>query len=779
MAAASIAELPETVERRLLTWLREPELLKVAQLGHRGLCRTAREDVIWQSHYDKRLRTKDSSSDNPELQNLTLFERLIRGRHLEAFRKPPAASHAMPVPAVVTHCLPTARSSGAELVFISLNTASRVTLHGRDGQELASELMGQDQQLLLPPAAEVPTEEPEIGSELVSALVDSEAPTPTAAAANVGKERKQKPKGKRSQGGCQSSPSFSPQAASPPSTPSLQPLALPISMEITKQGALAVDTRMPSGAGPAELLNAFRVDKWGDVYRKAFLSKLSLSAPKGAPSNVLNEGIVAPESPLGQAAEEVLCCSNFGDGAYIVAGTSTNGTYLWDVREVSGTAIQCQTEHRQAARKQGKPCLTCGQLGHWASTCPLAASSKKKKKPSRYGIERSAADEEQKPQDAVPAVFAKDIGPVTSVAGLTLAHRGLLVVCSASACRIVCDIGSAGSEIEAATNWTRIQSAEVPPHISSVMEIVHPLTSMRVYADNSDRVHCWLATEQGLLVAGALSPSSPGKEPSEKMGLDPAIKTFSHGVSATLLLQRPAGLLCGTDAGRIVHWHLGKAERSTSVGFVTSSSSTATSSSKSTVRITCLSHDPRLPIVLSGGADGSVKIWDFTSLTCIRTLPFFGQGPVACVAVLVHAPARGLVACLAGQAPRLQVAWFGENWAVKGSQGQVGEAGAAGRQYAENPGKASTCEDWRGVRPNSRKTDLGYGGGDYQHRGAQRKERRDLGARVKREVWQPTAETRGSGAYAALAQAQASGRYEQYDEYEDYDYDDYYEYEDP
>lgn len=147
--------------------------------------------------------------------------------------------------------------------------------------------------------------------------------------------------------------------------------------------------------------------------------------------------------------------------------------------------------------------------------------------------------------------------------------------------------------------------------------------------------------------------------------------------------------------------------------------------SKVAAAVTCLTADRRLPVFVSGSTDGSVRIWDLTSWQCLRTLRFFGQGSVTALTLLVCAPLRGIAVAMQKE-PRLRVAWFGAAPAATATA-----AVTKRQQYCENPGKASTSQDWRGTVANTRKVDTDYAAAEFRHRGTQRKERRDLAARVK------------------------------------------------
>eukprot|EP00931_Biecheleriopsis_adriatica_P000426 TRINITY_DN100455_c0_g1_i1.p1 TRINITY_DN100455_c0_g1~~TRINITY_DN100455_c0_g1_i1.p1 ORF type:complete len:365 (-),score=73.25 TRINITY_DN100455_c0_g1_i1:42-1136(-) len=307
----------------------------------------------------------------------------------------------------------------------------------------------------------------------------------------------------------------------------------------------------------------------------------------------------------------------------------------------------------------------------------------------------------------------------------------------------------------------------------------------------------WATFDTGVaLLAAAWDEDTEERQTSPGL-VDSYVRCAEGTLSSWLHINCPWGLLCGAADGRVLLFRP-KLEASGSKLSIRCKA-ILNSSSKGGSVVSSLAADARLPILVSGHADGSVKIWDSTSWQCLRTIRYSGEGAVTAVAVLACAPFRGLAIATARE-PHLRMAWFGRVPALISGRGHGTKNAAADaktKRHLENPGKASTSADWRGVVPNTRKADSGYSAAEYRHRGVQRKERRDLAARVKvagsgvgavgssggrsAPLFQSADESSLPGLFAGRAPAPAAegggqDRWWETEEYdEDYEYDDYYD----
>lgn len=539
-------------------------------------------------------------------------------------------------------------------------------------------------------------------------------------------------------------------------------------------------------------VRTFFADKWGDAYRGRFVISTALPCPVEwqpmFPAHSDESPVV--EEGASRCTQRVLSCAVFGGGRYVAAGIAQLGTLVWDLAgDVGATplnsALVAQSDLHARRRESKGSCFLCGQSGHWARSClarsscneptdggPVAASSDVPSSPASSGFLESCPV--LGPQ---PARVAADLGSVVAVSGVLVpeaVRTSVLagytpLVLSASSDILVGDEGGADGGDADQTRFVRrftIDLSATPPKAAlgpiRSLHVVDPGEAVASDRAGSRRLLIWVVRERGISVFSAAADTVDNVGDQRFRHCVMGARALDVDVSAVLPVPHPSGLLCGMSDGRVLHFRahfeVGCVSAGTSASpsidrglVVTDGGSGVAFDSSEAVAIikcrvlgsgatsksaavACLAADMRLPIVLSGGTDGSVKIWDSTSWQCLRTLRFFGQGAIASLVLLVCAPLRGIVVVMEKE-PRMRLVWFGCKPALRArlpsGKSLAGSEQTAKKLYVENPGKASTCEDWRGVVANSRKKDIGYGAPEYQHRGASRKERRDLAARVK------------------------------------------------
>lgn len=770
--SVGLLSLPEAVERCVLLFFGEAELLRTSELGSYGFCKAAHEDTYWRRHFERRLKGAAKEASEAEVvpgDALTYFARAVRRSHLEAFRRPPASQSERLLPSRSVRLIPASRHGGCEPVMLVLSTDFRVSLHNADGEEMAADVFGRASGCS-PRMASITMQgfDDEGGSdafllpEPAAALLPDENTPPLQAGVATNQTRgivetKKQGRKKKNKGAGAAGPA---DQTSPIGSPSLPLLLAPLpdqvlcAAEAVKGGALfAVSS---GGLDNTAAIRVVRADKWGDIHRGSFLTEVGLPWPQAS-----------PDTPTDHA-NTVTSCQFLGDGRWVAAGTSRMGTLLWDLQGAFGILLSSAGSGPQGAkRKEGRgPCFKCGESGHWAKSCPnegrlngtlapsstlagtQAAAPSPKPSPKLSPMLESGLQKPQSPllgpaESFAPLTMAPQLGEVVAVDGLLL-DTGLLII-SASATALCGNLLSLGeAPDEEAWTLSQVLSLKVGTDAAGPQEALGPVAFICALQGEplptGPSTHIWSQCQSGVALTVWSSASALSGRASD---LVHSSKSLEGNVTSSLPVTKPKGMLCGMQDGRVL---LLRAKHEAIAAQAAMGSAPGCDGGApnclrvkvlgggtgKSAQVTCLAADAQLPIFLSGSADGSVKIWDSSTWQCLRTLRYFNEGAITALALCPCAPFRA-VASTTEREGKLRLAWFGRKpeLSAQAKTGSRQADGKAKKQYFENPGKASISEDWRGVVANSRKKDIGYGAAEFRHRGTQRKERRDLAARVK------------------------------------------------